>query len=151
MKKLSVLCVGCAQFWHWQVVVLLRESAYQEGFREGSAAGSRLQLLRNQLLLLWRQLLLLSQQIQRLITLLFVRRMLTSLWVQVSANYSVVVGSFSLKANAEGLANTLKSAGYEAQIVFNSARNMYRVVASTFADKSGAVKSRNRAPCWQVS
>ena len=50
----------------------------------------------------------------------------------------------SLKANAEGLANTLKSAGYEAQIVFNSARNMYRVVASTFADKSGAVKSRNQ-------
>ena len=60
------------------------------------------------------------------------------------SNYSVVVGSFSLKANAEGLANTLKSAGYEAQIVFNSARNMYRVVASTFADKSGAVKSRNQ-------
>ena len=60
------------------------------------------------------------------------------------SSYSVVVGSFSLKANAEGLANTLKSAGYEAQIVFNSARNMYRVVASTFADKSGAVKSRNQ-------
>ena len=59
-------------------------------------------------------------------------------------DFSVVVGSFSLKANAEGLANTLKSAGYEAQIVFNSARNMYRVVASTFADKSGAVKSRNQ-------
>ena len=60
------------------------------------------------------------------------------------SSYSVVVGSFSLKANAEGLANTLKSAGYEAQIVFNSSRNMYRVVAATFADKSGAVKSRNQ-------
>ena len=32
----------------------------------------------------------------------------------------------------------------EAQIVFNSSRNMYRVVAATFADKSGAVKSRNQ-------
>ena len=57
---------------------------------------------------------------------------------------SVVVGSFSLKANAEGLASTLKSAGYDSQVVFNSERNMYRVVASTFADKTGAVKSRNQ-------
>lgn len=58
--------------------------------------------------------------------------------------YSVVVGSFSLKANAEGLAKTLKSAGYDSQIVFNGTNNMYRVVASTFADKAGAVKSRNQ-------
>ena len=56
------------------------------------------------------------------------------------SSYSVVVGSFSLKANAEGLASTLKSAGYDAQI----ALNMYRVVASTFADKAAAVKSRNQ-------
>ena len=59
-------------------------------------------------------------------------------------NYSVVVGSFSLKANAEGLQNTLKNAGYDAQIAYNSSRNMYRVVASTFADKSSAVQSRNQ-------
>ncbi len=59
-------------------------------------------------------------------------------------NYSVVVGSFSLKANAEGLASTLKSAGYDAQIVMNPSNNMYRVVASTFVDKAGAVKSRNQ-------
>ena len=58
-------------------------------------------------------------------------------------NFSVVVGSFSLKANAEGLYNTLKNSGYDAQIVFNSERNMYRVVASTFVDKAGALKSRN--------
>ena len=58
--------------------------------------------------------------------------------------YSVVVGSFSLKANAEGLASTLKSAGYDSQVVYNSSNNMYRVVASTFADKTGAVKSRNQ-------
>lgn len=58
--------------------------------------------------------------------------------------YSVVVGSFSLKANAEGLQNTLKNAGYDAQIAYNSARNMYRVVASTFADKAAAVQSRNQ-------
>ena len=59
-------------------------------------------------------------------------------------NYSVVVGSFSLKANAEGLASTLKSAGYDSQIAYNSERNMYRVVAATFVDKSSAVKSRNK-------
>ena len=58
-------------------------------------------------------------------------------------NFSVVVGSFSVKANAEGLQQTLRDAGYDAQIVFNSARNMYRVVASTFDDKASAVRSRN--------
>ena len=58
--------------------------------------------------------------------------------------YSVVVGSFSLKSNAEGLASTLKSAGYDSQIAYNSERNMYRVVAATFVDKSSAVKSRNK-------
>ncbi|MBW0020922.1 SPOR domain-containing protein [Segatella copri] len=60
------------------------------------------------------------------------------------SSYSVVVGSFSLKANAEGLASTLKSAGYDAQIALNKERNMYRVVASSFADKAAAVKSRNQ-------
>ena len=49
--------------------------------------------------------------------------------------YSVVVGSFSLKANAEGMQSTLKQAGYDAQIAYNSSLNMYRVIASTFADK----------------
>ena len=58
--------------------------------------------------------------------------------------YHFLVGSFSLKANAEGLASTLKSAGYDAQIALNTERNMYRVVASTFADKAAAVKSRNQ-------
>lgn len=58
--------------------------------------------------------------------------------------YSVIVGSFQLKANAEGLQSTLKSAGYAAQIVYNAERNMYRVVASTFADKAAAVQSRNQ-------
>lgn len=58
--------------------------------------------------------------------------------------YSVVVGAFSLKANAEGLQNTLKNAGYDAQIAYNSERRLYRVVASTFDDKASAVGSRNQ-------
>ena len=58
-------------------------------------------------------------------------------------NFSVVVGSFSVKANAEGLQLTLKNAGYDAQIAFSSARSMYRVIASTYNDKESAVRSRN--------
>lgn len=58
--------------------------------------------------------------------------------------YSVVCGSFSLKANAEGLQSTLKSKGYDAQIAYNSSNSMYRVIASTFAEKSSAVQSRDQ-------
>ena len=58
-------------------------------------------------------------------------------------NFSVVVGSFSVKANAEGLCQQLRNAGYGAQIAYNSARNMYRVIASTSDDKASAVRSRN--------
>ncbi|MBR6456105.1 MAG: SPOR domain-containing protein [Prevotella sp.] len=57
-------------------------------------------------------------------------------------NFSVVVGSFSVQANAQGLQNTLKAAGYDAQIVQNS-RGMYRVVASTFDRKEDAARSRD--------
>lgn len=59
-------------------------------------------------------------------------------------NFSVVVGSFSVIANAEGLQQRLKNAGYNAQIVKNEDRNMYRVVASTFDSKVDAVQSRDQ-------
>ena len=59
-------------------------------------------------------------------------------------NFSVVVGSFSVRANAEGLVQRLKSAGYPAQLAYNSDRNMYRVVATTFDSKGEAVSSRNQ-------
>lgn len=58
-------------------------------------------------------------------------------------NYSVVVGSFSVKANAEGLCQQLRNAGYNAQIAYNSGNNMFRVIAATFEDKASAVRSRN--------
>ena len=58
--------------------------------------------------------------------------------------FSVVVGSFGVRANAEGLMQRLKDAGYDAQVVKNNEKNMYRVVASTFADKASAVASRDR-------
>ena len=58
-------------------------------------------------------------------------------------NFNVVVGSFSVRANAEGLQNTLKNRGYDAQVAYNSAINMYRVVAATSDSKSEAVSKRD--------
>ncbi|WP_028903952.1 MULTISPECIES: SPOR domain-containing protein [unclassified Prevotella] len=58
--------------------------------------------------------------------------------------FSVVVGSFGVRANAEGLMQRLKNAGYDAQVVKNEEKNMFRVVASTFADKASAVSSRDQ-------
>ena len=57
---------------------------------------------------------------------------------------SVVVGSFGVKANAEGLQSQLRAAGKNAQIVYNSERNLYRVVAATFATKAEAAQSRDQ-------
>ena len=58
--------------------------------------------------------------------------------------YSVVVGSFGLVSNAEGLQQRLRDAGYQAQIVKNEDRNMYRVVAATFDNKADAARSRDQ-------
>jgi len=60
-------------------------------------------------------------------------------------NFSVVVGSFSLKENAEGLQNKLKGLGYDAQVAVNNSVSpiMYRVIATTFDTKAEAASSRN--------
>ena len=58
--------------------------------------------------------------------------------------YSVVVGSFGLQSNAEGLQQRLRNAGYDAQIVKNEDRNMFRVVAATFDNKADAARSRDQ-------
>ena len=57
-------------------------------------------------------------------------------------NFSVVVGSFSIKANAENLQKKLNIAGYASQIAMNP-QGMYRVIASTFDALNSAVQSRN--------
>ena len=59
-------------------------------------------------------------------------------------NFSVVVGSFGLQANAEGLWQQLRDGGYNAQIVKNEANNMFRVIATTFDNKADAVNSRDQ-------
>lgn len=59
-------------------------------------------------------------------------------------SFSVVVGSFGLQANAEGLVQQLRDGGYNAQIVKNESNSMYRVVATTFDNKVDAVNSRDQ-------
>ncbi|MCF0209073.1 MAG: SPOR domain-containing protein [Bacteroidaceae bacterium] len=66
--------------------------------------------------------------------------------------YSVVVGSFGVKANADRLQNTLKGNGYNAQIV-RSPSNLYRVVAATASSRADVMsdlkKLRNSyADAW---
>lgn len=59
-------------------------------------------------------------------------------------SFSVVVGSFGLQTNAEGLMQQLRDGGYNAQIVKNESNNMFRVVATTFDNKLDAVNSRDQ-------
>ncbi|MEG1685355.1 MAG: SPOR domain-containing protein, partial [Bacteroides sp.] len=47
-------------------------------------------------------------------------------------DYSVVCGSFGLKANAEGLKEYLDGQGYNATVAFNADKAMYRVIVTTF-------------------
>ncbi len=58
-------------------------------------------------------------------------------------NYSVVVGSFALKANADGLMEVLRNAGFNPIEAINEERQMYRVVATTFDTRGEAVYSRD--------
>lgn len=59
--------------------------------------------------------------------------------------FSVVVGSYSVQANAQGEQNKLKAAGYDAQIVKknDNTRDLYRVIATTFDNKADAARSRD--------
>ena len=60
-------------------------------------------------------------------------------------NYNVVIASYSLKANAEALQNTLINMGYPARIVSVKRSNglLYRVIADSFSAKSDAVRLKN--------
>ena len=63
--------------------------------------------------------------------------------VDALKDYSVVCGSFGLKANAEGLKDFLDADGYNATIAFNAEKAMYRVIVNTFADRSAAAQARD--------
>ena len=58
-------------------------------------------------------------------------------------DYSVVCGSFGVKANAENLKDFLDKEGYDALVVFNADAAMYRVIVSTFADRASAADARD--------
>lgn len=58
-------------------------------------------------------------------------------------DYSVVCGSFGLKANAEGLKDYLDGQGYSATLVFNPEKAMYRVIVGTYDDKMAAAEARD--------
>ena len=49
-------------------------------------------------------------------------------------------GSFGVKANAEGLKEYLDGQGYNARIVYNSDRNMYRVICGSYDDRATAAR-----------
>ena len=61
--------------------------------------------------------------------------------------YSVVCGSFGVKANADGLKAKLDADGYNAKVVFNAAANngqgMYRVIVSSYDDRMQAAQARD--------
>lgn len=58
-------------------------------------------------------------------------------------DYSVVCGSFGVKANAENLKNFLDGEGYNAMVVFNSEAATYRVIVSSYADRASAADARD--------
>ncbi|WP_297328115.1 SPOR domain-containing protein [uncultured Bacteroides sp.] len=58
-------------------------------------------------------------------------------------DYSVVCGSFGVKANAENLKSFLDNEGYNSLVVFNADAAMYRVVVSTFSDRASAANARD--------
>lgn len=58
-------------------------------------------------------------------------------------SYSVVCGSFGLKANAEGLKTFLEAQGYTPVIAHNADRDTYRVIVNTFEDRASAERARD--------
>ena len=58
-------------------------------------------------------------------------------------DYSVVAGSFGVKANADGLKEWLDGQGYQSTIAFNAEKAMYRVIVSSFADRDSAAAARD--------
>lgn len=57
--------------------------------------------------------------------------------------YSIVCGSFGVKANADGLKSRLDAEGYNAKVVYNSEKNMYRVVVASYDDRVQAAQARD--------
>lgn len=57
--------------------------------------------------------------------------------------YSVVVGSFGVKSNAQSLVASLKDKGYNPTLAFNAAKATYRVVLSSYDTYEEAATARD--------
>ena len=57
--------------------------------------------------------------------------------------YSVVCGSFGVKANADGLKALLDGEGYNSKVVYNADRNMYRVIVESYDTREEAAQARD--------
>lgn len=57
--------------------------------------------------------------------------------------FSVVCGSFGIKANADGLKTYLDNQGYNAKVVYNEAKGTYRVISESFDTKEEAARARD--------
>ncbi len=57
--------------------------------------------------------------------------------------YSVVVGSFGMKANAQNLKSYLSEQGYTPVLAFNAAKAMYRVILQSFDTYEEAQNARD--------
>ena len=57
--------------------------------------------------------------------------------------YSVVCGSFGIKANADGLKERLDGDGYEAKVVYSTDSSTYRVIVSSYDTYSEAASARD--------
>lgn len=57
--------------------------------------------------------------------------------------YSVVCGSFGVKANADGLKSQMDGDGYNAKVVYNAEKNMYRVIVESFDTRHEAASARD--------
>ncbi len=57
--------------------------------------------------------------------------------------YSVVIGAYSIKANADRTCEFISGKGYQPQIVMNQERGLYRVVAFTSDSKAEAARTRD--------
>lgn len=57
--------------------------------------------------------------------------------------YSVVCGSFGVKANADGLKSRMDGEGYNAKVVYNAEKNTYRVIVESYDTHEAASAARD--------
>ena len=57
--------------------------------------------------------------------------------------YSVVCGSFGIKANADALKSRMDGEGYNAKVVYNAEKNTYRVIVESYDTHGEASAARD--------